>query len=374
MRTAFFTGRTNDSDFVSGKIEVSHVLDADGHPHAHRPEPSTCVGGDLVDLVGDLVRQRDEIPRRLPGVSPQFGGEPIRVHHDSVPAPSGVVGCDPADVETVDLDARTRGARRHRSPVSDRNSAGAKPVGAATSRQAADAQDPRRGLAERAVDTPAAPVDQRRVECLHDPRRHHEAGRVVGGRARQHRRLLVAERVEAQPARRLRELLPAGTVRPWPLVAERRHRSRTRHRIRRCATTSSSRPYRATTPGRYPCTTTSASIATWRSAASWSASVKSAWACRLPWPVSTTNAGTTGTFGPRTCSTSAPNAASVRPHGRPGEHAGEIEHRGAPRAAAVGDGAQLVDADASRSALHHGRPRVDELRPAGVDAIRPRCG
>ena len=36
-------------------------------------------------------------------------------------------------------------------------------------------------------------------------------------------------------------------------------------------------------------------------------------AWRLPCPVSITKAGTTGTFGPRTCNTSAPNAASVRP-------------------------------------------------------------
>ena len=90
--------------------------------------------------------------------------------------------------------------------------------------ESADAQDPRRGLTERAVDTSSIAIAEGCIESLHDPRSHHKAGHVVGRSARKHHRFVDAERVQTQTARRLGQLLPPGAISPRSIVAERRYR------------------------------------------------------------------------------------------------------------------------------------------------------
>lgn len=70
--------------------------------------------------------------------------------------------------------------------------------------EAPDAKRPRCGLAQRRIHPPGHTVGKRRVERVHDFHCHHETGGVVGERARQHRRPVVAERIEAEAERRHR--------------------------------------------------------------------------------------------------------------------------------------------------------------------------
>lgn len=73
-RTSRFTGRTYVPRFRSGEDRCRPPGRPDGHLHALRAEAPRPMAERLVDLVGHVLGQADEVPRRRPLVLPQLGG------------------------------------------------------------------------------------------------------------------------------------------------------------------------------------------------------------------------------------------------------------------------------------------------------------